>query len=167
MIFSESQKSKVLFYIFYCFLFRIQSFQPTPEWPHLWSHKSRKFSKAATRTGSTESWSLQVMSLTPDMREKTAGAGHYAFLMESNSIQYQTERNCELTQIGGLLDSKGYGIAFTQGNLKLSSFRSSLLSSIFIHFLQYKIIAHRNSVISIIELPSYLANLQAPPTEYQ
>ena len=42
--------------------------------------------------------------------------GQYAFLMESNSIQYQIERNCELTQIGGLLDSKGYGIAFTPGN---------------------------------------------------
>ena len=41
--------------------------------------------------------------------------GHFAFLMESNSIHYQTERNCELTQIGGLLDSKGYGIAFTPG----------------------------------------------------
>ena len=35
--------------------------------------------------------------------------------MESNSIHYQIERNCELTQIGGLLDSKGYGIAFTPG----------------------------------------------------
>ena len=42
--------------------------------------------------------------------------GQYAFLMESNSIQYQIERNCQLTQIGGLLDSKGYGIAFTPGN---------------------------------------------------
>merc|ERR1719445_154556 len=42
--------------------------------------------------------------------------GQYAFLMESNSIQYQIERNCELTQIGGLLDSKGYGIAFTPGS---------------------------------------------------
>jgi ABC-type amino acid transport substrate-binding protein len=42
--------------------------------------------------------------------------GNYAFLMESNSISYQTERNCELTQIGGLLDSKGYGIAFTPGS---------------------------------------------------
>ena len=41
--------------------------------------------------------------------------GHFAFLMESNSIHYQIERNCELTQIGGLLDSKGYGIAFTPG----------------------------------------------------
>ena len=48
-------------------------------------------------------------------------SGQYAFLMESNSIQYQTERNCELTQIGGLLDSKGYGIAFTPGNTILST----------------------------------------------
>ena len=44
------------------------------------------------------------------------GDGQYAFLMESNSIQYQIERHCDLTQIGGLLDSKGYGIAFTPGN---------------------------------------------------
>ena len=43
--------------------------------------------------------------------------------MESNSIQYQTERNCELTQIGGLLDSKGYGIAFTPGNTILIGWR--------------------------------------------
>ena len=41
--------------------------------------------------------------------------GQYAFLMESNSIQYQIERNCELIQVGKLLDSKGYGIAFTPG----------------------------------------------------
>ena len=47
---------------------------------------------------------------------KNIFTGQYAFLMESNSIQYQIERNCELTQIGGLLDSKGYGIAFTPGN---------------------------------------------------
>ena len=43
--------------------------------------------------------------------------GKYAFLMESNSIQYQIDGNCELTQIGGLLDSKGYGIAFTPGKI--------------------------------------------------
>lgn len=39
------------------------------------------------------------------------GRGNYAFLMESTSIEYVTERNCELTQIGGMLDNKGYGIA--------------------------------------------------------
>ncbi|XP_063703290.1 glutamate receptor ionotropic, kainate 2-like isoform X2 [Culicoides brevitarsis] len=36
---------------------------------------------------------------------------HYAFFMESTTLEYMTERNCNLTQIGGLLDSKGYGIA--------------------------------------------------------
>lgn len=35
----------------------------------------------------------------------------YAFLMESTPLEYITERHCELTQIGGLLDTKGYGIA--------------------------------------------------------
>lgn len=35
----------------------------------------------------------------------------YAFLMESTSIEYEVNRNCNLTQVGGLLDSKGHGIA--------------------------------------------------------
>ncbi|XP_050309100.1 glutamate receptor ionotropic, kainate 2 isoform X3 [Anthonomus grandis grandis] len=39
------------------------------------------------------------------------GKGSYAFLMESTTIEYIIERNCELTQVGGMLDSKGYGIA--------------------------------------------------------
>ncbi|KAG1662341.1 Glutamate receptor ionotropic, kainate 2 [Nymphon striatum] len=37
--------------------------------------------------------------------------GDYAYLMESTSIEYVTQRSCKITQIGGLLDSKGYGIA--------------------------------------------------------
>lgn len=43
------------------------------------------------------------------------GAGKYAFLMESSSIEYITERHCKLTQVGGLLDSKSYGIALPPG----------------------------------------------------
>lgn len=35
----------------------------------------------------------------------------YAFLMESSSIEYIIERECNVTQVGGLLDEKGYGIA--------------------------------------------------------
>lgn len=31
--------------------------------------------------------------------------------MESTSIEYMVERNCDVAQVGGLLDSKGYGIA--------------------------------------------------------
>ncbi|KAH9381582.1 hypothetical protein HPB48_005273 [Haemaphysalis longicornis] len=42
-------------------------------------------------------------------------AGGYAFLMESTSIEYVVQRRCQLTQIGGLLDSKGYGIATPLG----------------------------------------------------
>lgn len=34
----------------------------------------------------------------------------YALLMESTNIEYVTQRNCNLTQIGGLIDSKGYGV---------------------------------------------------------
>lgn len=37
--------------------------------------------------------------------------GNYAYLMESTSIEYEVQRNCDLQQIGGLLDQKGYGIA--------------------------------------------------------
>ena len=43
------------------------------------------------------------------------GSGQYAFLMESSSIEYVTERYCRLQQIGGLLDAKGYGIALPSG----------------------------------------------------
>ena len=43
--------------------------------------------------------------------------GSYAFFMESTTIEYQTERDCRLQQIGGKLDSKNYGIALPQGNL--------------------------------------------------
>lgn len=41
--------------------------------------------------------------------------GLYAFLMESTTIEYVIERECDTTQIGGLLDSKGYGIALPPG----------------------------------------------------
>ena len=63
--------------------------------------------------------------------------GQYAFLMESNSIQYQTERNCDLIQVGKLLDSKGYGIAFTPGKTWLCYMviSESMLLMIFVLFL--------------------------------
>lgn len=42
--------------------------------------------------------------------------GDYAYLMESPLIDYEIQRDCNLTQIGGLLDSKGYGIATQLGS---------------------------------------------------
>uniref|UniRef100_A0A8C9STP2 Glutamate receptor n=1 Tax=Scleropages formosus TaxID=113540 RepID=A0A8C9STP2_SCLFO len=40
----------------------------------------------------------------------------YAFLMESTAIEYVTQRNCNLTQVGGLIDSKAYGVATPMGS---------------------------------------------------
>ncbi|RVE50837.1 hypothetical protein evm_004586 [Chilo suppressalis] len=51
---------------------------------------------------------------------------NYAFLMESTSIEYMAERNCDIAQIGGLLDSKGYGIAMK----KNSPYRQPMSESI-------------------------------------
>ncbi|XP_040173168.1 glutamate receptor ionotropic, kainate 2 isoform X3 [Anopheles arabiensis] len=54
------------------------------------------------------------------------GKGSYAFLMESTSIEYVIERNCELTQVGGMLDSKGYGIAMPPN----SPFRTAISGAV-------------------------------------
>ncbi|CAD6191761.1 unnamed protein product [Caenorhabditis auriculariae] len=43
-------------------------------------------------------------------------AGGYAYMMESSMLEYYLERDCELQRIGGLLDSKGYGIALPKGS---------------------------------------------------
>nr|APC94260.1 ionotropic receptor 3 [Pyrrhalta maculicollis] len=42
--------------------------------------------------------------------------GNYAFLMESTMLDYIVQRDCNLTQIGAPLDSKGYGIATPKGS---------------------------------------------------
>lgn len=41
----------------------------------------------------------------------------YALLMESTTIDYITRRNCNLTQVGGIIDSKGYGIGTPLGKM--------------------------------------------------
>uniref|UniRef100_A0A5S6QD46 Glutamate receptor n=1 Tax=Trichuris muris TaxID=70415 RepID=A0A5S6QD46_TRIMR len=42
--------------------------------------------------------------------------GNYAYLMESSMLEFYIERDCDLTQVGGLLDSKGYGIGLRKGS---------------------------------------------------
>lgn len=39
----------------------------------------------------------------------------YALIMESTTIDYITRSNCNLTQVGGIIDSKGYGIGTPLG----------------------------------------------------
>ena len=52
--------------------------------------------------------------------------GQYAFMMEMTSIEFFTERRCDLTQVGGALDSKGYGIAMRPG----SPYRAALSQAV-------------------------------------
>lgn len=42
-------------------------------------------------------------------------SSRYAFLLESTMNEYHRRRNCNLTQVGGLLDTKGYGIGMPLG----------------------------------------------------
>ncbi|KAL0985081.1 hypothetical protein UPYG_G00152660 [Umbra pygmaea] len=50
----------------------------------------------------------------------------YAFLLESTMNEYYCKLNCNLTQIGGLLDTKGYGIGMPLG----SPFREEITMAI-------------------------------------
>ena len=43
-------------------------------------------------------------------------AEKYAYFAESPIVEYQIERECDLMQVGGWLDSKGFGIALPRGN---------------------------------------------------
>lgn len=51
----------------------------------------------------------------------------YAFLMESTTIEFVTQRNCNLTQIGGLIDSKAYGVGTPMGKSQTSILYVSML----------------------------------------
>ncbi|XP_050461328.1 glutamate receptor ionotropic, kainate 2-like isoform X2 [Cataglyphis hispanica] len=52
---------------------------------------------------------------------------NYAFLMESSSIEYITERECKVAKVGGLLDEKGYGIAMKKDSPHRPKFNAALL----------------------------------------
>ncbi|OWR53304.1 ionotropic glutamate receptor subunit ia [Danaus plexippus plexippus] len=52
----------------------------------------------------------------------------YAFFAESTTIDYTTERNCEVTRVGDLLDSKGYGIAMKKNSPYRQALNLALLN---------------------------------------
>lgn len=51
-----------------------------------------------------------------------AQKGYYAFFMEDQSIEYETQRKCDLTQVGNKLDEKGYGIAMRKSTFQIELF---------------------------------------------
>ncbi|XP_074025580.1 glutamate receptor ionotropic, kainate 2 isoform X1 [Leptinotarsa decemlineata] len=60
---------------------------------------------------------------------------HYAFFMESTSIEYATQRHCSLKQYGGLLDEKGYGIAMRKNSPYRKRLSLAILELQMSHFL--------------------------------
>jgi ionotropic kainate glutamate receptor 2 len=66
-----------------------------------------------------ESKKPSVFVSTYEEGTKRVMEGNFAFLMESTTLDYVVQRNCNLTQIGGLLDSKGYGIGTPKGNFNV------------------------------------------------
>ena len=54
---------------------------------------------------------VMVKSNDEGVEKVLESEGNYAFFMESAQIEYLQERKCKLSQVGGLLDNKGYGVA--------------------------------------------------------
>lgn len=48
----------------------------------------------------------------------------YAFFMESSTIEYEVQRNCDLTEVGAWLDNKAYGIAMPFSECTFSCYTS-------------------------------------------
>ncbi|CAG7824227.1 unnamed protein product [Allacma fusca] len=61
------------------------------------------------------------------LKRVAEGEGNYAFFMESTAIEYNVERNCKLSQVGGPLDSKGYAVALKKGSKYRQAFSSGIL----------------------------------------
>ena len=57
----------------------------------------------------------QVLVKSTDDGIRKVKTENYAFLCESKLIEYMAERDCELFQVGGLLDEKNYGFGTPAG----------------------------------------------------
>ena len=67
-------------------------------------------------------WRLLQLSDTRSLdssQTKVDWSGKYAFLCESSMLDWLVQRDCNLTQVGGLVDNKGYGIATPKGRQNL------------------------------------------------
>lgn len=63
----------------------------------------------------SKEWEKWMVDST-EAGKKLVLSDNYAFLMESSSIEYIQERECELEQAGGLIDQKSYAIAYRRSN---------------------------------------------------
>ena len=73
------------------------------------------YQKLATFMSGIHQGEVMMKNNEAGLNKVLEAEGKYAFFMESAQIQYHQERKCKLSQVGGLLDSKGYGIATRLG----------------------------------------------------
>lgn len=84
------------------------------------SGSTRAFFQRSNYTTYARMWSFMESKRAETLLESNQKGvervkkGDFAFLMESTTIEYTVERNCDLSQVGSLLDQKGYGIATQQ-----------------------------------------------------
>lgn len=84
---------------------------------------------------------------------------NYAFLMESSTILYHTERICNLTQIGDLIDDKNYAI----GMRKSISNSDLILISISINFFysaDYELYGELSKAVLLLQEQGVLDQIQ-------
>ncbi len=60
--------------------------------------------------------------------------GGYAYLVESTTNEYVRQRDCELMQVGGLIDTKGYGIGTPTGNSRIDKNSTQVLEAYQLNF---------------------------------
>lgn len=77
------------------------------------------FFKATKHPTYSKMWSFMNTDKSNFHKEGKSGTamvkkGKYAYLMESPSIEYTVNQNCDLVRVGGLLDSKGFGFVTPQ-----------------------------------------------------
>ncbi|KAE8743138.1 hypothetical protein FOCC_FOCC011231 [Frankliniella occidentalis] len=68
----------------------------------------------------------KVSDNLPGVKRVMDSGGAFAFFMESSSIEYQAQRECEVRQVGQNIDEKGYGIAMR----KNAPYRSALSAGV-------------------------------------
>ncbi|KAK9686988.1 Ligand-gated ion channel [Popillia japonica] len=84
------------------------------------------FQKMWSTMISSEPWVFQPTNKDGVKNVKTRKK-MYAFFMESSQIEYERERDCELTQVGSWLDTKGYGIAMPINSPYRTSINEAIL----------------------------------------
>ncbi|XP_063889783.1 glutamate receptor ionotropic, kainate 2-like isoform X1 [Scylla paramamosain] len=62
------------------------------------------------------------------VRRVQASGGQYAYMLETSTIEYITDRHCDLRQVGGLIDSKSYGFALSPGSSHTKAISQAILN---------------------------------------